>query len=1110
MPTVSRPLAFSADGATMISASMDSTIKVWRTEDRVLLRTLPAHTIGVTALALGPDGSKAASGDGQGRVILWDLIGLRPSRFLGPSPHDRGIAKLTYLADGSGFASLDLGGRAVAWTVEEGRITPRKLAEGTTAIAAGRDIFAVAGGDVETPGAIRLFRRDGPFLRSLSGPGGFVAPDALAIRGDRIAAGDRSGAFGIWNLADGDVRTRTQANEPIDIVGLTDRVAVAASGTSALVLWSDRAIPPASLELGGRAGRVVLTEDGKLVAAATTSGAISAFDLSDPKVIARVDLEAGAGAAPSTVLAISPRGRMVSGDQDGGIRFWEWPGGKAVGRIAPHRGKIDTLAVSPDGRHLTQIDHDRGARIWDLRDGRDFLTIRGRWASVAFLPDNQTLAMTDHDGAVRLVDLATTKIKDAAFDPPGRDGGNAATAWGFESLATSPDGKRIAGGSPQGPVACVWPAGGGAPSLTIRDHEDAISVVGFADDSKHLLTASRDGVTKIRAIEADGPLWELIVEAGDSEDADPAVTAAKIAPGTFTRVVTGHRDGRLLAWELGADRRPKPIEIGRFEGAVHGVAFTPDASRLIACGADKTVRLWRFDGPLPPGPPARFAPQHDEQVNALVAWPNGQLLATAGDDATIRFWKPDGPKLLGTLAGDPQSGRWVAYTPDGRFDSAPGGEARVTYVQADRIFTLDQVGDDGRVFGLGAMWLDGKTPEGRSGLMVSRPPPLWLAPPSPANENEVDLTVRLAEPGMENLRIYLNDEPVRDDDDFRPTADPNRKMVRVRLAPGENQLVAMASRPGPGAIFGRSNVIRLDGPTPDSVPSGVVHSLALGISKYDRNSLQFADRDATDLAEFLANHGVGEGKRSGLKLVLRNDQVTPRAVEDALQAMRRQARPEDTVVVFLAGHTDVRRDRFLLLLEKFPFASDAVRPGERGPIEPRDALAPSRDDPSTILPYDVIYRTLARMDALNRLVVIDACQAEAVFDDPGVRRIQDKVDDGAHRARTSYLLAARRGEAANESVALHHGLFTHLLLKGMGSGDLAREPGGDLGHADLDGDGLVTTEELRQFVATNLPILGARVALAGRRNNPDANPPRPDPARAQAATTVFPLVRIPR
>ena len=214
-------------------------------------------------------------------------------------------------------------------------------------------------------------------------------------------------------------------------------------------------------------------------------------------------------------------------------------------------------------------------------------------------------------------------------------------------------------------------------------------------------------------------------------------------------------------------------------------------------------------------------------------------------------------------------------------------------------------------------------------------------------------------------------------------------------------------------------------------------------------------------------------------------------------------------MIFAACHTDVYRDRFRLLLSNFAFNEKALAPGLRGAVV---GQAGDAGKPGTFLPYSVLYRALTRMAALNRLVVIDACQAEAIYDDRGVRLIEQKVDDAAHQARTAYLLAARKGEAAGESSALKHGVLTYLLLRGMGSKSLVPEPGGPLGNGDLNGDGVVSSDELREYVDSKMPLLVSRIELTGARANPNLpkgeTPPTP-PVRIQAASSSFPLLRLP-
>jgi len=1121
-------LAYSADGATMVTASMDSTIKIWRVADGVLLRTLPEHMIGVTALALSPDGTSLASGDGSGRVILWSLGDYRAKRSTGPSSHERGITKIAFAGTGSNFASIDLVGKTVFWTPTAKGIEPKELVRLASAIAAGGGRIAAAlrtGNPVNSP-FVLVFDSTGKLIRQVNARGDQVSVDAMAIDAERLAIGDKSGEVRMWG-EDVAAPPRTfRAEAPIESVTLVGTHVVAGAGKNAWFLWSDPARAPTQAGLTGKAGRVSASTDGRSVVATTTGGDIAAWTIAEPGKITPIEIANRPDGPRATIAGFPPHGgRLVSGDQDGGIRSWEWPTGTFVSQIKRGGGKIEALAVAPDGRNLIQIDNGRAARVWDLREGRGLKTIPGQWISAAFLPDGSSVAMTSKAGDVSLIDPTTTARREVGFSRPVNANGKVIT-WGFGPVAVSPDGKRILAGSREGPIASVWPIAGGVPSITVRDHAEPISAVGFASDSNHWLTASIDGTAKIWSGDAKAPTWTLAIDPGD----DPAVTAAAIAPGPIKFAVTGHRDGRLVLWTLGPAGKSVPVSLGQFDGEVRSLAFSSDGSRLIAGGTDKVVRLHMIaaNGPAA-NAPIRLLPQHTEQVNAVVAWPNDKVLASAGDDGTIRFWKPDGSGSFGTVAtfwtpddekpvepkaaaGTPsENGSWVAYDPDGRFDSSPGGETRVTILQGGKVLTLDQFDGSSRIFGLGGLWLDGKPAEGIAPIHAKLPAGLAIDPPIPgAPGNLVELRVRLGTADATNLRLYQNEVPVRDEKDFEATDDPAVRTVKVELGAGENRFAAMASTAKPGAIFGRSNVVCLNGPPVVDSPKGSIHTLALGISKYNANGLQYATKDADSVTAFLKEHGYSAGRESGVTKLLSDDQVTTETVEVALREIRDACKPEDTVVIFMAGHTDVRRDdRFCLLLHDFPFAPNALEVGQRGPIKALTDV-PEVNLASKILPYATIYRDLARMNARNRLVVIDACQAGAIFDDPAIQRIRRKVDDGAHSARTSYLLAARKGEAAKEASVLEHGLFTYLMLHGMGATGLPSTPGESLGNADTDQNGVVTTEELRQYLDVNLPILAERVDAERIRANPaPRGPAEKAPTKTTGATGAFPISRLP-
>ena len=90
------------DSRTLLTASQDSTIRVWSPGEKSLLRVLTGHAVGVTAMALSGDGRWLVSGGGRGEVLIHDLSRDFERQSVARQPHDEGsrVVQVAMLPDG--------------------------------------------------------------------------------------------------------------------------------------------------------------------------------------------------------------------------------------------------------------------------------------------------------------------------------------------------------------------------------------------------------------------------------------------------------------------------------------------------------------------------------------------------------------------------------------------------------------------------------------------------------------------------------------------------------------------------------------------------------------------------------------------------------------------------------------------------------------------------------------------------------------------------------------------------------------------------------------------------------------------------------------------------
>jgi len=235
--------------------------------------------------------------------------------------------------------------------------------------------------------------------------------------------------------------------------------------------------------------------------------------------------------------------------------------------------KIETIAFSPDGKHLVAGTSDGKIQIWDVEAGetRTVFQQKDFVHAIVFRPDGESFATGD-EGKVNLWGLPSGKLLKSLPIESGD----------VSSIAISPDGTwlaaagRLKGG--KGGVALWNLESGAAESLDVPNINH---LVAFSPDVGTFAVRSE------RAVE----LWNL--DTKERITTIPAEFAAwkddlQFTPDGQTLVAMNERTNQAELWNLVAWEKidlPAPIAASR------AIALSPNGKTLATC-AGLQVELW--------------------------------------------------------------------------------------------------------------------------------------------------------------------------------------------------------------------------------------------------------------------------------------------------------------------------------------------------------------------------------------------------------------------------------------------------------------------------------------------------------------------------------------
>lgn len=479
-------------GGGMLATASGGTIQLWNVETGAFLTSLTSTQSFVTRLQFNPRGTLlAAVGFGGSQVELWDALAHKAVATL---PHVDPVTDLIFTGDGQ---TLIVGGRGAAtslWRIQGPDVRSRIVGFDArpVSLAFRHDgVLAIADGS----GEVRLWRdAENPNAPT---PGARVLiprPDAEPPEPD--ASRDKESSERNKESA------RERPRDRFTLLAFDARGELAAHDARGLRVWTTQPngrCEPSQMDLpplmgsSGRSLALAPTADGQILAMGR-GRSIALWDAERPDQVVpvvRVDLPAIDPTNPWSFAA--PRSPVPT---EGADR-----------RRGGFGDRFQALQIAPGGDRLYLLEDFGAVQIWDLdrKDDR-FEAVRKAWdvpvrdgaVSLALSPDGQILALGLRGGEIALIDAESLALLGRVPAQSAEDDGPP-TALGF-----SPDGQRLAAGSPRGPIQIWSLAVPSAPSLALRLPSQAgrAGVLAFDASGTRLAVAGAEPLVEVWNLDA--------------------------------------------------------------------------------------------------------------------------------------------------------------------------------------------------------------------------------------------------------------------------------------------------------------------------------------------------------------------------------------------------------------------------------------------------------------------------------------------------------------------------------------------------------------------------------------------------------------------------------
>ncbi|MGA2121150.1 MAG: WD40 repeat domain-containing protein [Methanoregula sp.] len=613
-------------------------------------------------LAFSRDGTLLATGNGDGRMVIWQVSSARL------------LASITTNAGSIGFLAFTPDNSCLISGGNNGTLNCSAIPSGNkiwsyadknhqiSSIAMSGNGEEIIAGD-ERGGLIRIGCLTGKTLQVLQVHPSPVTALSSAPEGKAIALGHADGTICCCDVVTGtEMWTVPGTGDAIRALAFTEHA-------DQLFVVHERSLP---VLRDGRSGELVwiyagysshpachaISADRRIAAIGGDDHILRLWNLTEKNPAAEVPFYSRL----ATCCAMTPDGTLLAaGCNEGTVYFFSVPDGRRIKEFREYKRPVSACTVSPDSTLLATAGWDGTVTLRGIPSGELLRTLRrpagavtalaltsgaGGTMIVAGTADGTARLFSREDGSlVRSIDLYTPSVRTLAISHDGTyltcagsdatlriwdlpKGSLVTTCDGLTTtvrcLAFLPDATACISGGWEG-VARIWSVPDGKPTGTLPGHSSTLTCCCLDQTGQVLVTVSNDTTVRI---------WELAGEKKSTviRDAKKEVSCCAISRDS-TLLATAGPDPVIRLYHLPGGTAAGTVP--QVPGKPTALAFTDDDLAIVAGYETGILAFYSVYGRSL----IRTLPAHAGAVTGIVAVPGDDSIITSGLDGMIRIFR---------------------------------------------------------------------------------------------------------------------------------------------------------------------------------------------------------------------------------------------------------------------------------------------------------------------------------------------------------------------------------------------------------------------------------------------------------------------------------------